>query len=91
MTFALAILSALLGCFYYADRRSDRCASALEIDLKAVGLRAPHLILLGLCWAGLAASAVYVASSLYALATGWALPTTALIRWSPIVEWAAEQ
>jgi hypothetical protein len=49
----------------------------------------PHLILSGLCWASLAASALYVASSLYALAMGWALPTTALIRWSPVAEWAA--
>jgi hypothetical protein len=36
-----------------------------------------------------AASAVYVVSSLYAFATGWALPTIALIRWSPVAEWAA--
>jgi hypothetical protein len=59
------------------------------IFLLSLLLRTPYLILFGLCWVGLAASAVYVASSLYALATGWALPTTALIRWSPHVEWAA--
>ncbi len=39
---------------------------------------------------GLLGSAVYVASSFYALARGWALPTTALIRWSPIAYWAAK-
>jgi hypothetical protein len=45
--------------------------------------------LAGLCWIGLAASAVYIGSSLYAWATGWALPTTALIRWSRSAQWAA--
>ena len=60
----------------------DRAAAAL--------LGVPYLILLSLCCLGLIASAVYVASSLYASATGWALPTTALIRWSPIAQWAAK-
>jgi hypothetical protein len=58
-------------------------------QLTAFVLRIPYLILFGLCWVGVAASAVYVVSSLYASATGWALPTTALIRWSPVAEWAA--
>lgn len=55
----------------------------------AVVLRIPYVILLGLCCLGLIGSAVYVACSLYAFVTGWALPTTALIRWSPIAQWAA--
>ncbi len=88
VTSALAILSAVLGWLTYAEalksfaRRRGRQPIAFVLGI-------PHLILFGLCWAGLAASAVYVASSLYALATGWALPTTALIRWSPSAEWAA--
>ena len=30
---------------------------------------------------------LYLACTLFALAAGWALPTTALIRWSPIAQW----
>jgi hypothetical protein len=52
-------------------------------------LRIPHLILRGLCCLGLIGSAVYLACSLYALAIGWALPTTALIRWSLVAQRAA--
>jgi hypothetical protein len=57
--------------------------------LAAVLLPVPYLILFGLCCLGLAGSVAFVGSSLYALANGWALPTTAPIRWSPIAEWAA--
>jgi hypothetical protein len=84
----LAILSALLGRLTYSEALKS-FAKGRARQPTAFVLRIPHLILFGLCWAGLAASAVYVASSLYASATGWALPTTALIRWSPSAEWAA--
>jgi hypothetical protein len=88
VTYALAILSALLGCLIYPEALGS-FAKRLGGRSNAFVLKAPYRILYGLCWAGLAASVVYVASSLYALATGWALPTTALIRWSPIARWAA--
>ena len=52
-------------------------------------LQTPYWMLAGLCYVALIASAVYIAVSLYALATGWAVPTTALIRWSPVAQWAA--
>jgi hypothetical protein len=82
----LTILSALLAFFVYAaPLRSFAEASGLRSKI----LRAPYAILSGLCWVGLLGSAIYVASSVYAFATGWALPTTALIRWSPVAEWAA--
>jgi hypothetical protein len=88
VTSALAIVSALLGCLIYFEAlRSLR--RRLAGQPRAFVLRIPYLILVGLCWVGLAASAVYIASSLYAWATGWALPTTALIRWSRSVQWAA--
>jgi hypothetical protein len=88
VTSALAIFSAVLGCLiYFESLRSF--AKRLAGQPQVFVLRIPYLILFGLCWAGLAASAVYVACSLYALATGWALPTTALIRWSASAEWAA--
>jgi len=77
ITLALIVLSALLGWFLYTRL------------LAATLFRITGLILLGLCGLGLIGSAVYVASSIYAWATGWALPTTALIRWSPIAKWAA--
>jgi hypothetical protein len=85
---ALAIVSALLGCLIYFEalRSLER---RLAGQPKAFVLRTPYLILFGLCWVGLAASAVYIACSLYAWATGWALPTTALIRWSRGAQWAA--
>jgi hypothetical protein len=85
---ALAIFSALLGCLIYFEALRS-LGRRLAAQPKVFVLRIPYLILSMLCWAGLAASAVYVASSLYALATGWALPTTALIRWSPSARWAA--
>ena len=52
-------------------------------------LRIPYFALFGLCCLGLAASAALVVTSLYAWSTGWALPTTAIIRWSPAAAWAA--
>lgn len=52
-------------------------------------LRIPTFILLGLCCLGLVASAAFIIASLYAWSTGWALPTTAIIRWSPAAAWAA--
>src|SRR3954468_2878371 len=87
---ALAIFSALLGCLIYFEALRS-LGRRLAAQPKVFVLRIPYLILSVLCWAGLAASAVYVASSLYALATGWALPTTALIRWSPSARGAASK
>jgi hypothetical protein len=98
VTFALAILSALLGSLVYSMALRSFARRVWVLTLAGqryaerpigVVLRAPYLILFGLCCVGLIGSAVYVASSLYALAAGWALPTTALIRWSPIAQWAA--
>lgn len=88
LTFALGILSLLFGWLAYPDalkwfaKRHGR-------QLAAFLLKIPHLLLFALCLAGAAAASVYFASSLYALTTGWALPTTALIRWWPAAEWAA--
>jgi hypothetical protein len=53
-------------------------------------LKGPYLIVAAFCWAALLASAIFVGCSFYAWATGWALPTTALIRWSAIAQWAAD-
>ncbi|OSI90187.1 hypothetical protein [Bradyrhizobium canariense] len=88
VSYALAILSALVGYSIYSSPLKS-LAARLGDRPKAIVITAPHLMLFGLCWAGLIASAVYLLSILYALAAGWALPTTALIRWSPVAEWAA--
>ena len=88
ISFTLTILSALLALLIYPASRGLLAQSFGERS-KAAVLRAPYLISSGLCWVGLAASAVYVASSVYALATGGPLPTAALIRWSPVARWAA--
>jgi hypothetical protein len=72
--------------FYWAPsspvrRYADRLAAFL--------LPLPHLILAVLCCVGLFSCAVFAGFSLYALASGWALPTTAPIRWLAAAEWAA--
>jgi len=88
VTFTLASLSALLGWIVY-HRAIRSMARRYEARVAAVMLRAPYLALFGLCCVGAAGSAAFVISSLYAWSTGWALPTTALICWSPIAQWAA--
>ncbi|OSI90186.1 hypothetical protein BSZ18_21915 [Bradyrhizobium canariense] len=88
VTSALAVLSTLLGYFVCSGPLravTERCGEPIRAGV----LKVPYVILSGLCWAGLVASAVYILSSLYALVTGWALPTTALIHWSSVTEWAA--
>ncbi len=62
-----------------------RAAGRLAVFL----LPLPYLLLSGLCCLGLAGTVLFVGSSLYALANGWALPTTAPIRLFPIIAWAA--
>ena len=52
-------------------------------------LSLPFILLRVLGVAGTMASLLYVGCTIYAFLSGWALPTTALIRWSPIAEWAA--
>lgn len=95
LTLALVLLTALLGRFLYAPavrryaRALRRAINFLSAATPSYAGRIPSLVLLGLCSLGLISSLVYVASSLYASANGWALPTTALIRWSPIARWAA--
>jgi hypothetical protein len=80
ITLALIAVSAFLGWLLFIRPLADH---------RKLILKGPYLALLGLGAFGLIGSAVYAASSLYALATGWALPTRALIRWSPVAEWAA--
>jgi hypothetical protein len=82
LTSVLCAASALLGWFLFIRTFAARYGEFI--------LKGPYLILSGLCWAGLAASAIFVGCSLYAWAAGWALPTTALIRWSAIAQWAAD-
>jgi len=87
--FTLIFSAALLGWLQY-HRALRSLTQPYEEQIRAALFRAPYLILLGFCGVGLIGSVVYATSSLYALATGWALPTTALIRWSPIASWAVE-
>lgn len=98
LTFALAFSSTLLGWFAYEAALKSFARRVRVLTLLgqhyaarpiAVAIRAPYLVLLALCCIGLIGSVAFMASSLYALATGWALPTTALIRWSSMATWAA--
>jgi hypothetical protein len=52
-------------------------------------LRTPYLLLRCIGWLGVLASLAYIGFTVHAIASGWALPTTALIRASPIAEWGA--
>lgn len=105
VTGGLSIATALLAWFVFirkfierpVSRRGpwlriqpEKGASATAVLVFSLW-RIPYLVLAGLCWVGLAASAVYAASILYALATDWALPSTALIRWASLPEWAARK
>jgi hypothetical protein len=49
----------------------------------------PLVLLRVLVIAGTVASLLYIGCTIYAFLSGWALPTTALIYWSPIASWAA--
>jgi hypothetical protein len=98
VTVVLLIASLALGwlCFHVPVKkfaqRHWQPASAVRRSverLAAVLLPLPYLILLGLCCLGLFGVVVFLGASLYALMNGWALPTTAPIRWFPLVEWAA--
>jgi hypothetical protein len=71
ITVAFALATSLLGLIAYRRR----------------ALGAPHILLLTLGYGGAVLSILYVACTLVALAAGWALPTTALIRWSSIAQW----
>lgn len=85
VTSVVALLTAVLGFLLYPEELrwlADRFVVRLL-------LRAPYLALSALFCLGALASAAYVASILYALAAGWALPTTFLIRWSSVADWAA--
>ena len=70
-TAVLSLATSLLGLIAYRRRV----------------LAAPHILLLTLGYGGVVLSILYVACTLVALAAGWALPTTALIRWSSIAQW----
>lgn len=93
VTLALLAPTVLLGWLLY--REPLRAAMAYlparrRIERQtAMLLRATYLILFGLCCLGLIGAAIFVASSIHAYMAGWALPTTALVRWWPAAEWAA--
>jgi hypothetical protein len=69
-------------------RRTSDALGRIERPAAFV-LGLPSLVLLGLGCLALLASTGFILTSLYAAATGWALPTTALIRWSAMAQWAA--
>jgi hypothetical protein len=95
LTFTLAFLAAISGLILLQSR-VGLLAAAMYVASVAKRYQksltflvgTPHLILFGLCWVGLAASAFFVGSSFYAWVNGWSLPTTALIRRSAIAQWA---
>jgi hypothetical protein len=91
VTLALLAPTVLLGWLLYREPlRAFMASNRLRIERPAVMLlRATYLILVGLCCLGLIGAAIFVATSIRAYMAGWALPTTALVRWWPAAEWAA--
>jgi hypothetical protein len=87
VSLALAVSSGMLAWIFYHQTIGPLVYSHDSAISRL--LRSPYWVMLGLCGIALIVSAVYVLASLYAFAAGWALPTTALIRWSPVVQWAA--
>jgi hypothetical protein len=88
VTFALTIACVLLALLSY-KRTIGSPARRQGKSLITAMLRVPYWMLLGLCCVLLIGSGAYILTSLYALRTGWALPTTAFLRQSPIAHWAA--
>jgi hypothetical protein len=98
LTLTLAVGATLLGWLGYGHWIAQRLAHLhtrtsetivrVEQPLAFV-LALPGRLILGLGYLALAAAIAFVVASLYAAATGWALPTTALIRSSAHVQWAA--
>jgi hypothetical protein len=104
LLFALALGSVVLALLVYGKAELyGRRRLAVRVDRRALAgaatrtgwataawlVRSPILAMRALAWLLLAASGVFIVTSVYALATGWALPTTALIRWSAWAGWAA--
>ena len=98
----LVSASTLLGLFLY--RRTlppllQRAAISLERGASFLGptvktstltlIRTPYLLIRCIGYLGVLASLAYIVFTVHAIANSWALPTTALIRSSPIAEWAA--
>jgi hypothetical protein len=81
VTLPLYLASALLGWLVLIRPFVARYGGVI--------LKGPYLIVAAFCWAGLAASAIFVGCSFYAWLGGWELPTTAIMRWSEIAQWAA--
>ena len=73
---------------FHTPQADLRCSWPFERPAAFV-LGLPSLVLLGLGCLALLASTGFILTSLYAAVTGWALPTTALIRWSAMAQWAA--
>ena len=60
--------------------------SAVMVNLIVL---APYFLLRVVAYLGLGVSLIYIGCSIGAIATGWALPTTALICWSSVALWLA--
>ena len=89
----LLVSNGLLGWLLYREEVRRLWRSPLVRGRAATGLtlaiRAIYLVSFGFCAVSLAGAVIFMASSAYALASGWAFPTTALIRWWPVARWAS--
>jgi len=75
----------------WVDHRWLRETEVWTVRVGAAWLvQAPLLAMRGVGYLLALASSLFIATSVYAAATGWALPTTAVIRWSSWARWAAQ-
>lgn len=87
------VASGLFGWLLYHAELQRLWRSHFIRGRAATGLtwaiRTIYVVSLSLCALSLVGAVIFLASSAYALASGWALPTTAPIRWWPIAQWAS--
>src|SRR5262249_31528233 len=87
LTIAMALL---LGVAGYGRQVATAQIRRRDSILRGL-LKAPIVLTRATGYLALLASCLYVACTVYAQFKGWALPTTALIRWSRLAEWAARK
>jgi hypothetical protein len=84
VTLLLLLANVLVGSLWYYWTIRDDARARRRV------FRAPYLLLRTAGYVALAATLIYAASTLYAYCSGWAFPSTALMHWSPLAKWAAE-
>jgi hypothetical protein len=98
VTLAVVLATIVLGFLLYSEalrplaldfHNRVACAARRARRLTPILLAVPYVVSFGLGFLCLTGTVAFLGTSLYAWSAGWALPTTAPIRWSSWIEWAA--